>query len=461
MTLGHKLTVYCVKHYREVNFITQAFFGEENMKHLLSASAVLAATTTLATAGGLDRSGQSVLSIFDPENSVTASVGYVMPSVTGQDTAAATGATYDIGKNYTQLGLSYANDVNEKFSYGVIYDQPFGADIFYNANPQASLLGGTRADLSSQALSFLGKYQVNNNVSVFGGIKLQEAGGRVSLNGIAYGNALATAGAAAQLSTAFGAEVSSTVLGAALQGDPNAVAALAAINPALPGQLAATGAGITANSAAFTANGGYDVQIEQDWGAGFIIGAAYEIPDIALRLAVTYHSEVKHNGASVETAPFPQLAGAGNTPFDSPQSINVEFQTGIAEDTLLLASMRWTNWDAFDVIPPNLNSDLANISDSYRWTLGVGRRFSDTFSGSATLTYEQDSGDATVSPLGPNDGQLGLSIGGQYKKDNMTISGGINYTKVGDAFAGVASQPVALFEGNHAIGVGFRVNIDF
>jgi long-chain fatty acid transport protein len=426
------------------------------MKHLLSTAAILAATTTLATAGGLDRSGQSVLSIFDPENSVTATIGYVMPSVSGRDTAAATGATYDIGKNYTQLGLSYANDVNDQFSYGVIYDQPFGADIFYNGNPAASLLAGTRADLSSNALSVLGKYQINPSISVFGGLKLQQAGGRVSLNGIAYGNALATAGVAAASGT------TAQVLGAALQGDPTAFAALPAPLQS-PAALGALGAQVTGLSSAFTAGGGYDVQIEQDWGAGFIIGAAYEIPDIALRLAVTYHSEVKHDGASVETAPaaLGALAGAGNTPFDSPQSVNIEFQTGIAEDTLLLASMRWTNWDAFDVIPPNLGSDLANISDSYRWTLGVGRRFSDTFSGSATLTYEADAGDAVISPLGPNDGQLGLSVGGQYKKDNMTISGGINYTKVGDAFAGVAGQQVALFEGNSAIGVGLRVNFDF
>lgn len=423
------------------------------MRQLLSASAILAATTTLTSAGGLDRSGQSILSIFDEDGTYSASIGYVTPSLKGTDTGGS-GATYSAGNSYTQLGFSFTNEINDRLSYGVIYDQPFGADIFYNGDPTTAALAGTRADISSNALSVLGRYKFNDNFSVFGGLKLQQAGGKVSLNGTAYGNALATAGAAAQAGT------TTAVLGAALQGSPTAFAALPAALQS-PAALQAIGAQVQQASAGFTAAGGYNVDIEQTWGTGFIVGAAYEIPDIAMRLAITYHSEIGHDGGSVETAPFPQLAGAGNTPFDSPESINLDFQTGIAADTLLLASLRWTNWGDFDVIPPNLGSDLANLNDSYRWSLGVGRRFNENLSGSAILTYEKDDGSATSSPLAPNDGQIGLTVGGRYEKDNLTVSGGINYTMLGDTEAGVGGQPVASFRDSSAVGVGLRVNFKF
>ncbi|PTX55792.1 long-subunit fatty acid transport protein [Litoreibacter ponti] len=425
------------------------------MKRFAGAAAALAASTSLATAGGLDRSGQSVLAIFDDPNTYSFSLGYVQPSVTGSDSNGNVGS-YDAGNSYTQLGLSYTNDINDRLSYTVIYDQPFGADIFYNGDPAASNLAGTRADLTSDAISILGKFQMNERFSVFGGLRVQRAGGRVSLNGQAYGNALATAGVAA------GAGTTAQILGGALQGDPNAIAALP---PGVAGLLPTLGAQVQGASAGFTANGGYDVRLSEEWGVGLTAGVAYEIPDIALRAVLTYHSEITHDANSTETLAIGAAAAAGaiagTTTFSSPQSVNLEFQTGIAKDTLLLASMRWTDWDDFDVIPPTLGQDLANIDDSYRWNIGVARRFNENLVGSISVTYEKDNGSATVSPLGPNDGQIGLTVGGRYQKDNLTVTGGINYTKLGDAFAGVASQPVALFEGNSAVGVGFKVNYKF
>lgn len=426
------------------------------MKIFAGAAALLATTTAMTHAGGLDRSGQSVLAIFNDPGTYSFSLGHVSPSVTGTDLGGG-GGDYDAGQAYTQLSFGLTHEVNDRFSYTLIYDQPFGADLLYNGVPGLTNLAGTRADLSSDAISLLGKFQVNERVSVFGGIRLQQAGGRVSLNGLAYGQALAVSGAAAAIPG-----IDSATLGAALAGLPSAVTAVEAVTGA--GSLPTIGAGVAANTGAFVTGGGYDVTLSKEFGVGLTAGVAYEIPEIALRAVLTYHSEITHDADSVETIAIGPVAGvpiSGTTTFASPQSVNLEFQTGIAQDTLAFASLRWTDWDDFDVIPPVLNSDLANIDDSYRWTIGVGRRFSEKFAGSVSITYEKDNGSATVSPLGPNDGQLGITIGGRYTDGNLDISGGINYTKLGDAFAGVADQPVALFEGSSALGVGLRVNYKF
>ncbi|WGH78336.1 outer membrane protein transport protein [Jannaschia ovalis] len=393
----------------------------------LAAAATIAATAS-AQAGGLDRSGQSILALFDAPDTGAATLSWVNPSVTGSDTAAPTGATYDVGNSYSQVSLSFANEINDRVSYAVIVDQPFGADIFYNATPQTSLLGGTKADLGAEAVTVLGKYQFSDRVSAYGGVRVQRAGGEVALNGQAYAQAIGTALEGRGIGTA----------------GPNAADLL------------------TPNGAGFT---GYDVQIDESWGAGLVIGAAYEIPEIALRLAVTYNSKVTHSGDSVERFSVAALGDgaplAGQYSFQTPQSINIDFQTGINPKTLVLASLRWTEWGDFDVVPQNLNADLANIDDVYRWSVGVARRFSDEFVGLASVTYEKDNGSATVSPLGPTDGQIGVNLGARYDRGNLAVSGGINYTEVGDAFAGVGGNPVALFSDNSVVGVGFKVAYKF
>jgi long-subunit fatty acid transport protein len=206
-------------------------------------------------------------------------------------------------------------------------------------------------------------------------------------------------------------------------------------------------------------NGGYNFSMEEDYSVGYLIGAAYEIPDIALRLAVTYRFETDHTSSTTES-----MFGAvvpGSVDYVTPQSLNIDFQTGIAEGTLLTAGFRWTEFSAVDVIPTLLGSDLVNLDDSFRYSLGIARRFNDNFAGSLTLTYEPEGDGATVSPLGPTDGQFGITLGGRYTEGNMSISGGVNYTWLGDAFAGVADQPVASFSGSTALGIGLRAEFTF
>lgn len=421
------------------------------MKKTLTGATLLALTATTAYSAGLDRSGQSTSAIFAPNGSASVSFGYVTPSVTGRDITGTGTETYDVGETYVLPSISYTNAINDKFSYSVMFDQPYGVNVNYGGVPDDNNLSGTRADLSSQALTLAGKYQINDRFSVFGGVSVQRINAEVVLNGTAYGGAIGTA------QTAAANGVTSTLLGGALQGNAAAITAVTtATGKTLPTLVGEVGAA----SAALTGGGGYQFDMKDTTEANYFIGAAYEIPDIALRFAATYRFETTHNSTATE-AFGATAAGTNNVQFVTPQSLNLEFQTGIAQDTLLLASYRWVEYSAVDIIPAALGSDLVNLGDSERYTLGVGRRFSDKFSGSATMIFEPEGADNTVSPLGPTNGMFGISLAGQYTTDNMKISGGINYSWLGNAFAEVGGQSVASFEDNSAFGIGFKAEMTF
>lgn len=424
---------------------------------------VLAAIATMtsmasAQAGGLDRSMQNISALFDPSNTLTFAVTHVNPDLPAEDIG--NDGTYSVGASYTDFKFSYANRINEQVSFAIIGDEPFGSDVFYNADPTDSNIGGTRASIESDALSFLGRYEFTDRMSVFGGLRAQRVDARISLNGEAYARAIALGGVAAA------AGVDAATLAAAVTPGPDQVAAITALGggDVLTGQTiaAALGGQVQSVATGFVAQGGYDLDLDDDWGLGVTLGAAYEIPEIALRLAVTYHSEISHDNGGREILPVPGFGAFDNeVNFASPQSVNVDFQTGLNERTLLLAGLRWTDWDDFSVIPDELGVDLAEIEDSYRWTLGVARRFTEEFVGLASITYEEDQGLDTVSPLGPYDGQVGLSLGARYTRDRFNLSGGVNYTWVGSADAGVAGQPVTAFRDSSALGVGLQVDYRF
>ncbi len=46
----------------------------------------------------------------------------------------------------------------------------------------------------------------------------------------------------------------------------------------------------------------------------------------------------------------------------TPQSVNIDFQTGIAANTLAFANIRWVHWDQFAVTPKFLHMQLLAIT---------------------------------------------------------------------------------------------------
>ena len=430
------------------------------MKHIASASAALLLSTSLVSAAGLDRSGQSVNAIFADDNTLAFSFGFVQPNVKGEDDL---GNSYDVGESYGQLQFSYTQQLNDQFAVSVILDQPYGADISYNNDPSTSRLGGTGADLSSESLGLIGKYQFNERFSVFGGVKMERVRANVQLNGQAYSEGFSLGPATDGFNdgiSGFGLPaVSEEVFAGVLAGDTDATNTFNATY----GGFGITSANVeaafaSANSAFFTA-GGYDFDMEETVEPVYLIGAAYEIPDIALRFSATYHFETEHKAQTTENV-F-GITTKGDVEFVTPQSLNLDFQTGIAENTLLTASYRWTEFSAVDLIPDVLQSDLVNLDDGERYTLGVARRFNENWAGSATFIYEPEGDSDLVSPLGPTNGLQGLSLGAQYTNENVTLSGGINYSILGDAKAEVGGEAEAEFSGNSSFAFGFQAQVTF
>jgi long-subunit fatty acid transport protein len=282
-------------------------------------------------------------------------------------------------------------------SFALIIDQPYGADISYPAAPGSVALGGTKASLDSNAITGMLRYEFGNGFSVHGGIRAQRTKGNVTLSGLAYGGL-----------------------------------------------------------------DGYNVAFSGDTAWGYQGGVAYERPDIAMRVALTYFSEIDHNFTTAENfAP----GVVSSTAVTTPQAFNLDFQSGIAVDTLLFGQIRWVDWSAGQLTPQTFGAltgglSLTEIEDETTFTLGVGRKFTDQFSGAISIQYE-NGGNDLVSPLAPTNGKIGLTVGGSYTVDNMKISGGINYTKIGDALPRTAGVARANFEGNSAFGIGLKVGYSF
>ncbi|SFE75647.1 outer membrane protein transport protein [Roseivivax sediminis] len=429
-----------------------------------SALALVLAATGGAQAAGLDRSGQSILPIFADDNTAGLSFGFVSPHVSGEDTGNVGGdGDYEVGESYTQTGMFYTNAINPKLNYSLIFDEPYGADVDYDDNPLTSNLGGTFADLDSQALTFVMRYKINDRFSVFGGVKAERVNSDVGLNGLAYnqaisGNATVNGFNQQVQAAAPGAPLLTTdQLSGALAGDDATRERLDQTYGA--GTVASLGQAYQNTTASFAANGGYDFEMEQDTKAGYVLGFAYEIPDIALRFVLAYSPEIEHEADTTE-----KLLGMtvrDEVEYKTPQSLNLDFQTGIAPGTLLTASYRWTEFSEVNVVPTLLDADLVNLEDGHRYTLGLGRAFTKNFAGSMTVLFEPEGDNDTVSPLGPTDGLWGVTLGGRYTHENFNVSGGVNYSWLGDADAGVADRAVTTFEDNHSVGVGLRAEMTF
>ncbi|WP_333715142.1 OmpP1/FadL family transporter [Yoonia sp.] len=371
------------------------------MKNVMTAGAALLLTTTSALALGLDRSGQPTGIIFEDGSYAEFSFGYVMPSLDGEDIDIGLGggaSSGNVGDAFSVLGLGYKQDINERISIAVIFDQPYGANVSYDPTGSVNL-GGTAATVESNAVTGLVKYQIDGNWSVYGGLRAQTISADVTLAGAAFGPA-----------------------------------------------------------------NGYNASFDSNTGFGYTLGTAYEIPDIALRVALTYHSEIEHSFPTTEFIPA-GLGGFGSletadTKVTTPQAINLDFQTGIAADTLLFGSIRWADYDVTEVVPELFGNSLTDLSTGTEYSIGVGRRFSDAFSGSVTVGYEAEGDDDLVSPLSPTNGTTSIAVGGQYTAGNITYSAGVSYFVFGDARP-ETSIAASEFTDNSAIAVGFRVGYRF
>lgn len=377
------------------------------MKRTIRTAAALLITTAPAFAGGVERAPQSLTALFEPGNYAEFSLGFVKPRVDATDVAGF--KTGNVTDNYSFGSLAYKHQFNDNFSAAFIVETPFGSDIDYPLD-RSVVLGGTQVEVDSTTYTAVLRYKMDNNFGFHAGIRGSRAEGDVTLRGAGY----------AQLS-------------------------------------------------------GYRAELDSAWGTGFVAGVSYERPDIAARVSLTYQSEIEHDFDTTESI-TPVVGGPtlvlneGETTVKTPRSWNLEGQTGIAEGTLLFGSIRWVNWSEFKVRPtyfssiPGLEDGLVSIDDTTTYTLGVGRKFTENWSGLAAVSYE-NRGDEPISPLTPTTGRKAVSLGAVYTQGPLKVTGLVSYVALGDADVGrqtpVGERIFGRAEDNHAVGFGVKVGYTF
>jgi long-chain fatty acid transport protein len=344
-----------------------------------------------AQAAGIERSAPTTRSLFEEGRYLEFSATWADPELSGSGgSAAALGGppfaapngTGDIFGTYATLGFAYKADINDRLSYALIFDQPWGVDTTYGDDP-FSIYSGTDANLSSNQLTGVIAYDATDRVKVYGGLRAEQ---------------------------------------------------------------------ISAD-AAIPFVGNYTIETDTQTNLGYMVGAAYQIPEIAFRLGVTYYSAISHD---MNTTEFGTIED--KTEIETPQSVNIEFQSGIAENTLVYGLIRWVDWSEFAIAPPNypLGTLVDYDKDWTTYTLGLGRQFTETWGGFAQVSYEPGN-DTVLTTLGPVDGRTSLGLGATYTRDNVKVTAGVSYTWLGEAQNPLQTQ----FEDGNAIGVGVRVGYSF
>ena len=195
---------------------------------------------------------------------------------------------------------------------------------------------------------------------------------------------------------------------------------------------------------------------------GPVYGLAYERPDIALKFEIL-RSERITIGLVGKAASVLDVTGT----LVIPEATTINFQTGIAENTLLMASAHRVNWTGSNVklnvaASPSLNQ-ASDFSNTTSYSLGLGRRLNEATSASLTYSWEKGTnpGGASTSPFTMSNGSETLSAGVQHKIGLMTISAGISYTKAGDVAVSHSSGLTASYAGNSVTAVGIKVGYNF
>lgn len=209
---------------------------------------------------------------------------------------------------------------------------------------------------------------------------------------------------------------------------------------------------------------GYTGSTTTDRSPGFLLGAAYEKPEIALRVALTYFSKVTHDMTATET-----LGVTTMTPLtvETPQAVNLDFQTGVAPGTLVFGGVRWVNWSNFDISPAAYMGATGQAlvsydDDTFTYTLGVGRQLNENWAIAGTLVHEPATG-GFRSNLNPPDGRSAIGVGVTYTQKGFKLQAGLQHIWLGDATTGVGSPPVpaGVFTDNTAIAFGMKMGFNF
>ena len=389
--------------------------------YLLSTTGLLL-SASIALAGGFELQTLDTSIMYSEGNQASISTAKIDASIKGVNPAIGAASSRDVVKDQTVTNIATKFNVGENLSFGLSTYRS-GSIQLDGGNGLNGNIAPT-ADVNLDSTAMMAIYNLNGNFSFLGG---------VTQNNIGDGNVTTLGGSYAVSSTSK---------------------------------------------------------------MGYLIGVAYSMPEIALRAELTYQPQTKFATTTAfapsaavvcaQMAPLDcsDLANAGTyaltndaitaagaasvTNLSLPETIAFNFQTGIAKDTLLTASYRKSSWGKSQI---NIAAPVAitsSFDDAVSYSLGIGRKFSDNLSGSITYSKEESTGSTSTSLFSVSDGSEAISIGLQYKQDNMAISGGISQRKVGDMTVDpgfVAPNPLAgstmNYSGNTVTAMGLKLSFSF
>ena len=371
------------------------------IRYFLATAAVLSGSGA-AFAGTISRSEQPVIVLFEKGGEK----GYYAEGSISWGKPDVSGidsdgnSTGQVGKENWLLGAGIKRDFGDKWSAALIYDQPFGADLDYQNS--SLLYGGT-------------------------------GGTNADVDALAL-----TALARYKINQNF------------------------SVHGGL--RVARFGANASLDGTAFGPLSGYTFDGSEDWGVGGVVGVAYEQPARALRVILTYSSEITFNLDTTEN-----FFGDSTTEVKLPQSVNLDFQTGVAKGTLLFGQIRWVNWDGFEVRPQGLDAVTGRplAFKDYNVThykLGIGKQFNPTWAGALQFNYTPDE-DNLGGVLDVVDGNKGLAASATYTAPNgVKVTGAAQYIWFGNSTIQTGQPPNqngAEFTDNSGLALMVKVAYNF
>lgn len=373
---------------------------------------------SIACASGLDRSGQSVTEMWKDGTYAEASYNYTRPDVRGKDKGLSTSGnsneTGNIAGSNSGLRWAVKSDINDRFSLGIIFDQPFNSNVQHHgksdfistfANGQTE---GTKASVESNNFTGLLGWNVHPNIMLFGGPALQEIEGEVKLRGQIY-----------------------------------------------------------------KASADYQAILKSDKAVGWVTGMVFKKPELGLKAGLTYRSEINHETHTTES--FTAISHEKfihPVTFTTPESVNFDFQTGLNKSTLLNLNVRWVPWSDFAFKPYQLyqktavNSPtkqgvplLSYENDQWSAQLGLAHKLNAKWAVSTSLSWDSGLG-SPANALGPINGYWGTGLAVQYNlTQHVAISAGGKYLWLGNAQAKRQNGDlIGEFSDNNNVGFGLKMS---
>ena len=365
-------------------------------KNIITGVSLVALSAGMAQAGGFELQTLDTSSMYADGNAGSISIADINASVNGTRN----GVTTDTVKDQRVTNIGFKMDAGA-VAFG-LYTYRSGAIQLSGGNSTANNYAPT-GDIDINSTTLMARYDITENISVLGG---------VTNNQLTTGNVT-------------------------------------------------------------TIKGSYDVTGASS--AGYMMGGAYSIPDIAFRAEILYQPKSKiststnyNASGGVYNSAASIISGEKDTEVSRPEMLTINLQSGIATDTLMFASYHSAKWSDAKVFVDGTQIQSSNVDprinesfgDSEKFTIGVGRKFSESLSGSLSYSKEEGGGDASTSLFTFSNGTETLSAGLRYTIDNMDISFGVSRSQLGDVSVNGGLGNI-IYEGNSVTAMGVKIAFAF